>query len=190
CSTFRSRPGMSEWIWFLTCFVSLLRFGRALVASCLFATLRATLSEVLCALAELPEIVRLGDVADLLRHLRLVDLDPELRDLVLESLLARVDLLRHRPEDARQPAERVVALRDRREALGLERSGFDRARRVRHLRDRAQVFDLGVAEPLLLEARADSRAQQYRVEGLREIVVGAELDTPNDALGLVECREH
>src|SRR5262245_42048464 len=133
------------------------------LAARLFAALRAAAPEVLGALAELLEVVRVGDVADLLRHLRLVDLDPQLRDLVLEALLASVDLFRHALEDAREAAERVVALRDRGEALDLERSGLDRARRVRHLRDRAQVLGLRVAQPLLLEARADARPQQDRV---------------------------
>ena len=39
-----------------------------------------------------------------------------------------------------------------------------------------------VAQPLLLEAGADARAQQHGVEGLGQIVLGAQLDAADDAV--------
>ena len=47
-----------------------------------------------------------------------------------------------------------------------------------------------VAQPLLLQTRADPRPQQHRLEGLREVVLGAELDAPHHALELIEGRDH
>ena len=47
-----------------------------------------------------------------------------------------------------------------------------------------------IAEALLLQARADARAEQHRVEGLRQVVLRAELDAPHHAVHLVERRDH
>ena len=47
-----------------------------------------------------------------------------------------------------------------------------------------------VAQPLFLEARADAGAQQRRVERLRQVILGAELDAADDAFDLVDRRNH
>jgi hypothetical protein len=47
-----------------------------------------------------------------------------------------------------------------------------------------------VAQALLLEAGADARLQQHRVDGLGEIVLGAELDAAHDVDQSLERRRH
>jgi hypothetical protein len=53
-----------------------------------------------------------------------------------------------------------------------------------------EVPDFLVAQPLLFEARADARTKEYRVEGLRKVVLRSPLDAPHDARDLVESRNH
>ena len=58
---------------------------------------------------------------------------------------------------------------------------------------REDVVDPGaleVVQPLLRQARVDPRAQDHRIERLREVVVGAGLDAANDAVDLVDRRDH
>ena len=49
---------------------------------------------------------------------------------------------------------------------------------------------LEVVEPLLREPRVDSRPEDHGVEGLGQVVVGADLDAADDALGLVDGGDH
>jgi hypothetical protein len=44
-----------------------------------------------------------------------------------------------------------------------------------------------VTQPLLLQAGADPRPQQDRIERLGEIVVGARLDAADDRIELAQC---
>ncbi len=57
-------------------------------------------------------------------------------------------------------------------------------------RELADQLALLVAQALLLEARADARVQQHRVDRLRQVVLGAHLDAVDDAVELVERRRH
>ena len=56
--------------------------------------------------------------------------------------------------------------------------------------DFAQIGDFTVAQPLLFEAGADAGAQEDRVEGFGDIILGAQLDAADDALDLVEGGNH
>ena len=47
-----------------------------------------------------------------------------------------------------------------------------------------------VAQRFLLEARSDPRAQQRRIERLRQVILGAELDAAHHALHLADRRDH
>ena len=47
-----------------------------------------------------------------------------------------------------------------------------------------------VVEPFLLQACAHPRLQQHGVEGLAEVIVGAELDAPHHAVHLVQRGDH
>ena len=49
---------------------------------------------------------------------------------------------------------------------------------------------LEVVEPLLRQPGVDARTKEGRVEGLRQVVVGTDLDAANDAVDLVDCRDH
>jgi hypothetical protein len=49
---------------------------------------------------------------------------------------------------------------------------------------------LQVAETLLLEAGANPGVQQDRVEGFGQVVLGAQLDATDDAVGVVQGRDH
>ena len=53
-----------------------------------------------------------------------------------------------------------------------------------------RVLGLLITEPLLLEAGPDPGSQQHGVAGLRQVVLGAELDRPDHARCLVERRDH
>src|SRR4249919_110221 len=77
-------------------------------------------------LLEVAEVVRVGDLRDLLGGAGLVDLDAELLHLGLQSSLALDDLARHPLEDPRELSERVVACGDGVEARGIEGLAFDR----------------------------------------------------------------
>ena len=48
-------------------------------------------------------------------------------------------------------------------------------------REAAHQFLLLVAQALLLEARADARLEQHRIDRLGQVVLGAELDAAHDA---------
>ena len=58
------------------------------------------------------------------------------------------------------------------------------------LRELPALLRLPVVQALLLQARADPRLQQHRLERLAEIVLGAELDAAHDAVELVQRRDH
>ena len=57
-------------------------------------------------------------------------------------------------------------------------------------RELPEQLALLVPEPLLLEARADARPEQHRVHRLEEVVLGAHLDAPGDAVHLLDRRHH
>jgi len=54
----------------------------------------------------------------------------------------------------------------------------------------ARVVALSVLEPLLLERGRNAGAKHDRVEGLGQVVRGAELDRAGDAVDLVDGRDH
>ncbi len=56
--------------------------------------------------------------------------------------------------------------------------------------DLAPIGDLEVVPALLLQARPDPRLEQHRIEGLGQVVLGAELDAAEHAVELVEGRDH
>ena len=56
--------------------------------------------------------------------------------------------------------------------------------------DLAPIGDFAVVPAFLLEAGSDARFQQNRIEWLRQIVLGAELDAPDGAAQLIERRDH
>jgi hypothetical protein len=60
----------------------------------------------------------------------------------------------------------------------------------RHLRrsEAVQQRLLLIAQPLLLEARADARLEQHRIDGLRKVVLGAQFDAAHYALDAFERR--
>ena len=47
-----------------------------------------------------------------------------------------------------------------------------------------------VVKPFAFEAGTDPGAQQGRIEGLRQVVLGAQFDTANDAVDLIDGRNH
>ena len=55
-------------------------------------------------------------------------------------------------------------------------------------REAAHQLLLLVAQPLLLEARADARLQQHRIDRLVQVVLGAELDAAHDVVDAFERR--
>ena len=60
-----------------------------------------------------------------------------------------------------------------------------------HLLFEAIEVDLfAIAKALLVEAGVDARPQQHRIEGLGQVVLGARLDTADDAVDLVDGRDH
>ena len=56
--------------------------------------------------------------------------------------------------------------------------------------DVADAIALDLDEPALGEPRVDPGAQQRRIERLREVVLGARLDTAHDAVQLIDRRDH
>jgi hypothetical protein len=72
-----------------------------------------------------------------------------------------------------------------RQRVGQE-AGLDPAGDVDLALQRACVQLLAVSQPLLRQARADTRAQDVRVERLGQVIVGAHLDALDDAVGVVE----
>ena len=56
--------------------------------------------------------------------------------------------------------------------------------------DLGQVLGLPVVQALALERGADARPEQHRVERLRQIVLGAELDAADHAVQLRDRRDH
>ena len=56
--------------------------------------------------------------------------------------------------------------------------------------DPRQIRHLLIAPALLLQAGADARLQEHRVERLGQVVVGAELDAAHHAVDVVERRDH
>ena len=58
------------------------------------------------------------------------------------------------------------------------------------LLDLAQVGYLAVAQAFFLQARADARTEEDRVEGLGHVIFGAQFDAADDAFKLVEGRNH
>jgi hypothetical protein len=67
---------------------------------------------------------------------------------------------------------------------------LDLARRRELALELYQVRERLVAQALLLEARADPRLEQGRVDRLGEVVLGAQLDAADHALHLVERGDH
>ena len=58
------------------------------------------------------------------------------------------------------------------------------------LRQLAAMARLLVVQALLLQAGADPRLQEHRVERLGQVVLGAELDAAHHAVHLVQRRDH
>ena len=56
--------------------------------------------------------------------------------------------------------------------------------------DPREIRHLLIAPALLLEAGADARLQQHRLERLGQVVLGAELDAAHHAVEVVERRDH
>src|SRR6188472_4182536 len=56
--------------------------------------------------------------------------------------------------------------------------------------DTAQALALELVEAYLREARADTWTKQHRIERLWQVVIRADLDATDDALGLVDARDH
>ena len=53
-----------------------------------------------------------------------------------------------------------------------------------------RVLRFTVAQPLLLQAGADTRPQQHGIEGLGQVILRSQLDAAYDALDLVDRRDH
>src|SRR6476646_9820319 len=143
-----------------------------------------------CLLLEVAEVVGVGDLGDLLGSAGLVDLDAELLDLGLQAPLAREDLARHPLEDPRELAERVFAGGDRVEARSVEGLSLDRRRGVDDLADLLQILELQVVQPFLRQRRVQPGPEHCGVEGLGQVVGGADLDAADDAVELVHGRDH
>ena len=56
--------------------------------------------------------------------------------------------------------------------------------------DLAEVRDFAIAQPFLLEASANARAKEDRIEGLGHVIFSAEFDAAHNAFDLVESRKH
>jgi hypothetical protein len=89
---------------------------------------------------------------------------------------------RREAADVREHHRRTDALAAEREARPLQVLRDLRCREAAHHRL------LLVAQALLLEARVDPRAQQHGIDGLRQVILGAELDAAHDARRVFERR--
>ena len=82
-------------------------------------------------------------------------------------------------EKSTEPCDPLAAQRE---------SGLLQVLRDLGRREAAHELLLLVAQPLLLEARADARLEQHDVDRLRQIVLGAELDRAHDVVDALERR--
>jgi len=118
------------------------------------------------------------------------DLAAQLVELAVQPRLARLDAGGHAVEHARQPAQLVGATGHVGQRARLVAARLHRARGADHALDFLQVGQLAVAQPLLLQARADARLEEHGLEGLRQVVLGAALDAAHHAGQVVERGDH
>ena len=115
---------------------------------------------------------------------------PQRLHLVLQPPLARAHLVGHGVEDAGQPPQFIAAVGHLGEVASRIGSRLHRGGRLDHAPHFAQVLELDVAQPFLLEAGANARPQQHGIERLGQVILRAALDAPHHARHVVERRDH
>ena len=110
-------------------------------------------------------------------------LEHELRRTHLREGREATEVREHNCPDASHAAEPEVL-------VGSREHVVDDMLGEKPRKDVADAGPLDVMKPLLREARVDPGSQDHRIERLRKVVVRADLDTTDDAVDLVDRRDH
>src|SRR5439155_14530616 len=105
--------------------------------------------------------------------------------LLAETLLAGPDLASHPDERPGELTQGVVARRNAAQRGRLEGVPLDRGRGAHDELDLLEVFPLEIAEALCREGRVHPGPEDRRLDRLRQIVEGAQLDAADDRIELV-----